>query len=88
MKSLKQDIFIWTLCSVVMDGIDVENHYEIVFQDIKLITSSNKHRFIVPGGVKQLTKEEFEAFTNQVFIIIIHHQKQINVNKIFFRFKI
>merc|ERR1712061_863904 len=35
-------------------------------KDIKLITSANKHRFIVPGGVKQLTKEEFEAFTNQV----------------------
>lgn len=35
-------------------------------EDIKLITSKNKHRFIVPGGVKQLTKEEFEAFTNQV----------------------
>merc|ERR1712066_221593 len=35
-------------------------------KDVKLITSANKHRFIVPGGVKQLTKEEFEAFTNQV----------------------
>ena len=38
-------------------------------KDIKLITSANKHRFIVPGGVKQLTKEEFEAFTNQVWDI-------------------
>ena len=37
-------------------------------QDVKLITSANKHRFIVPGGVKQLTKEEFEAFTNQVIL--------------------
>merc|ERR1712079_147869 len=35
-------------------------------KDVQLITSANKHRFIVPGGVKQLTKEEFEAFTNQV----------------------
>ena len=38
----------------------------MVMQDVQLITSANKHRFIVPGGVKQLTKEEFEAFTNQV----------------------
>merc|ERR1719347_831789 len=35
-------------------------------KDIKLITSKNRHRFVAPGGVKQLTKEEFEAFTNQV----------------------
>merc|ERR1712106_1145831 len=35
-------------------------------KDIKLITSRNRHRFVAPGGVKQLTKEEFEAFTNQV----------------------
>lgn len=41
-----------------------------LLQDIKLITSANKHRFIVPGGVKQLTKEEFEAFTNQVAVYI------------------
>merc|ERR1719277_1070695 len=34
-------------------------------KDIKLITSKNRHRFVAPGGVKQLTKEEFEAFTNQ-----------------------
>lgn len=39
----------------------------MVMQDVQLITSANKHRFIVPGGVKQLTKEEFEAFTNQVW---------------------
>ena len=37
-----------------------------IFQNVQLITSANKHRFIVPGGVKQLTKQEFEAFTNQV----------------------
>ena len=43
------------------------------FQDIKLITSANKHRFIVPGGVKQLTKEEFEAFTNQVKLKHFYH---------------
>merc|ERR1719410_1248943 len=35
-------------------------------KNVQLITSANKHRFIVPGGVKQLTKQEFEAFTNQV----------------------
>merc|ERR1739838_113756 len=35
-------------------------------KDIKLITSKNRHRFVAAGGVKQLTKEEFEAFTNQV----------------------
>eukprot|EP00092_Neocalanus_flemingeri_P006632 GFUD01007155.1.p1 GENE.GFUD01007155.1~~GFUD01007155.1.p1 ORF type:complete len:107 (-),score=41.86 GFUD01007155.1:156-476(-) len=35
-------------------------------KDIKLITSKNRHRFVKAGGVKQLTKEEFEAFTNQV----------------------
>jgi len=35
-------------------------------KDLKLITAQNRHRFVAPGGVKQLTKEEFEAFTNQV----------------------
>ena len=35
-------------------------------QDLKLITAQNRHRFVAPGGVKKLTKEEFEAFTNQV----------------------
>eukprot|EP00091_Calanus_sinicus_P005097 TRINITY_DN15478_c0_g1_i7.p1 TRINITY_DN15478_c0_g1~~TRINITY_DN15478_c0_g1_i7.p1 ORF type:complete len:139 (-),score=74.67 TRINITY_DN15478_c0_g1_i7:138-509(-) len=35
-------------------------------KDIKLITSKNRHRFVAPGGVKKLTKEEFEAFRNQV----------------------
>merc|ERR1719153_1804856 len=35
-------------------------------KDIKLITSKNRHRFVAPAGVKQLTKAEFEAFTNQV----------------------
>merc|ERR1711890_193990 len=34
-------------------------------KDIKLITSKNKHRFVAPAGVKQLTKEQFEAFSNQ-----------------------
>merc|ERR1711890_104765 len=34
-------------------------------KDIKLITSENKHRFVAPAGVKQLTKEQFEAFSNQ-----------------------
>merc|ERR1712080_170806 len=33
-------------------------------KDIKLITHKNKHRFVAPGGVKQLTKEEFEAFNS------------------------
>merc|ERR1711893_366277 len=47
-------------------------------KDIKLITSSNKHRFIVPGGVKQLTKEEFEAFTNQVIILYHINIRHIN----------
>ena len=46
--------------------IFVSMHSLHLFQNVKLITSANKHRFIVPGGVKQLTKEEFEAFTNQV----------------------
>merc|ERR1711997_442961 len=47
--------------------VDKENIPKPAYlKDIKLITSANKHRFIVPGGVKQLTKEEFEAFTNQV----------------------
>merc|ERR1711981_48268 len=47
--------------------VDKENVPKPDFlKDVKLITSANKHRFIVPGGVKQLTKEEFEAFTNQV----------------------
>jgi len=47
--------------------VDKENVPKPAYlKDIKLITSANKHRFIVPGGVKQLTKEEFEAFTNQV----------------------
>merc|ERR1711874_662939 len=35
-------------------------------KDLKLITAQNRHRFVAPGGVKKLTKEEFEAFTNQV----------------------
>merc|ERR1712002_311129 len=35
-------------------------------KDIKLITSKNKHRFLAPAGVKQLTKEQFEAFSNQI----------------------
>jgi len=35
-------------------------------KDIKLITSKNKHRFVAPAGVKQLTKAQFEAFNNQV----------------------
>ena len=48
--------------------VDKENIPKPAYlKDIKLITSANKHRFIVPGGVKQLTKEEFEAFTNQVW---------------------
>merc|ERR1711997_465187 len=47
--------------------VDKENVPKPDFlKNVKLITSANKHRFIVPGGVKQLTKEEFEAFTNQV----------------------
>merc|ERR1711936_21883 len=47
--------------------VDKENIPKPAYlKDIKLITSANKHRFIVPGGVKQLTKEEFEAFTSQV----------------------
>merc|ERR1712083_584881 len=33
-------------------------------KDIKLITHKNRHRFVAPGGVKQLTKEEFEAFNS------------------------
>ena len=36
-----------------------------MFQNIKLITSKNKHRFVAPAGVKQLTKEQWEAFSNQ-----------------------
>merc|ERR1712226_1217606 len=35
-------------------------------KDIKLITSKNKHRFVAPAGVKQLTKKEWEAFSNSV----------------------
>jgi len=35
-------------------------------KDIKLITSKNKHRFVAPAGVKQLTKEQWEAFSNSV----------------------
>jgi hypothetical protein len=38
------------------------------FKDIKLITSKNRHRFVAPGGVKKLTKEEFEAYRNQVIV--------------------
>ena len=34
-------------------------------QNIKLITSKNKHRFVAPAGVKQLTKAQWEAFSNQ-----------------------
>merc|ERR1712055_1197580 len=34
-------------------------------KNIKLITSKNKHRFVAPAGVKQLTKEQWEAFSNQ-----------------------
>jgi hypothetical protein len=34
-------------------------------QDIKLITSKNKHRFLAPAGVKQLTKDQWEAFSNK-----------------------
>jgi hypothetical protein len=33
-------------------------------QDIKLITSKNKHRFVAPAGVQQLSKQEFEAFAS------------------------
>ena len=43
-----------------------EQVYEIsYFQNIKLITSKNKHRFVAPAGVKQLTKEQWEAFSNE-----------------------
>ena len=38
---------------------------ELNLQNIKLITSKNKHRFVAPAGVKQLTKEQWEAFSNQ-----------------------
>jgi len=34
-------------------------------KNIKLITSKNKHRFVAPAGVKQLTKEQWEAFSNE-----------------------
>merc|ERR1712226_564811 len=34
-------------------------------KNIKLITSKNKHRFVAPAGVKQLTKAQWEAFSNQ-----------------------
>ena len=38
--------------------------YLALFQDIKLITSKNKHRFLAPAGVQKLSRDEFEQFAS------------------------
>ena len=64
--------------------IEESKNQILKFQDIKLITSKNRHRFVAPGGVKKLTKEEFEAFRNQV---TRSRSYETNIYSVFFRFK-
>merc|ERR1711936_50109 len=40
-------------------------------KDVQLITSANKHRFIVPGGVKQLTKEELKRSLTRFRLAVV-----------------